>query len=35
MHKQVQGWQADELAQLLNGRWSVMPQEGWFADDIA
>ena len=35
MHNQVQGWQADELAQLLNGRWGATPPEGWFADDIA
>lgn len=35
MHKQVRGWQADELAQLLNGQWRAMPPERWFADDIA
>ena len=31
----VEGWQAEDLAQLLNGSWSTMPEENWFADDIA
>lgn len=34
-HNKVKGWQAEELAQLLNGRWTVMPSDDWFADDIA
>lgn len=31
----VQGWKAEELAQLLNGRWTTTPSDDWFADDIA
>lgn len=34
-HNKVQGWKAEELARLLNGRWSTTPPDDWFADDIA
>lgn len=34
-HNKVSGWKAEELAQLLNGRWTTTPPDDWFADDIA